>query len=110
MFTRKPRQQLEKFAINGAKRLCNTIAPKADFDLRSCDVADVLKPAVFETYDIETLAPGYGCVLRGRKVLARHHQILDARCWMSFSSLATRAGWCRDTSPATRIGENARPA
>jgi hypothetical protein len=24
-----------------------------------------------------TLAPGYGCVLRGRKVVARHHQMLD---------------------------------
>jgi flavorubredoxin len=33
--------------------------------------------AVFETYDIETIAPGYGCILRGRKVVARHFQMLD---------------------------------
>jgi flavorubredoxin len=33
--------------------------------------------AVFETYDIETIAPGYGCVLRGREVVARHVQMLD---------------------------------
>jgi flavorubredoxin len=33
--------------------------------------------AVFETYDIETIAPGYGCILRGRKVVARHFQRLD---------------------------------
>jgi flavorubredoxin len=33
--------------------------------------------AVFDKYDIETIAPGYGCVLRGRKVVARHYQMLD---------------------------------
>jgi hypothetical protein len=33
--------------------------------------------AVLETYDIETLAPGYGCILRGRKVVARHFRMLD---------------------------------
>jgi flavorubredoxin len=33
--------------------------------------------AVFDKYDIETIAPGYGCILRGRKVVARHVQILD---------------------------------
>ena len=27
---------------------------------------------VFDKYDVETIAPGYGCVLRGRKVVARH--------------------------------------
>ena len=41
------------------------LAPKADFDLRSCDVADVPKPAVFETYDIETLAPERAARPRG---------------------------------------------
>ena len=35
------------------------------------------RTAVFETYDIETLAPGYGCVLRGRKVVAHHYKMLD---------------------------------
>jgi flavorubredoxin len=33
--------------------------------------------AVFDKYDIETIAPGYGCVLRGRKVVARHYRMLD---------------------------------
>ena len=32
---------------------------------------------VFDKYDIETIAPGYGCILRGRKVVARHYQMLD---------------------------------
>ena len=33
--------------------------------------------AIFDKYDIETIAPGYGCVLRGRKVVARHYRMLD---------------------------------
>src|SRR3954468_9346920 len=32
---------------------------------------------LFDNYDIETIAPGYGCVLRGRKVVARHYRMLD---------------------------------
>jgi hypothetical protein len=32
---------------------------------------------VFDRYDIETVAPGYGCILRGRNVVARHYQMLD---------------------------------
>jgi flavorubredoxin len=32
---------------------------------------------VFDKYDVETIAPGYGCVLHGRKVVARHYQMLD---------------------------------
>jgi hypothetical protein len=32
---------------------------------------------VFDRYDVETIAPGYGCILRGRKVVARHYQMLD---------------------------------
>jgi len=32
---------------------------------------------VFDSYDIETIAPGYGCILRGRTVVARHYQMLD---------------------------------
>ena len=32
---------------------------------------------VFDKYDVETLAPGYGCILRGRKVVARHFKMLD---------------------------------
>jgi hypothetical protein len=33
--------------------------------------------AVFEKYDIETIAPGYGCILSGRNVVARHYKMLD---------------------------------
>jgi flavorubredoxin len=33
--------------------------------------------AVFDKYEIETIAPGYGCILRGRKVVARHYRMLD---------------------------------
>ena len=32
---------------------------------------------VFDTYDVETIAPGYGCILHGRKVVERHYRILD---------------------------------
>ena len=31
---------------------------------------------VFDKYDIETIAPGYGCILRGRKMVARHYRML----------------------------------
>ena len=33
--------------------------------------------AVFDQCDVETIAPGYGCVLHGRKVVARHVEMLD---------------------------------
>src|SRR5579864_419627 len=32
---------------------------------------------VFETYDVETIAPGYGSILRGRAVVERHYRMLD---------------------------------
>jgi hypothetical protein len=32
---------------------------------------------VFDKYDIACIAPGYGCILRGRNVVARHYQMLD---------------------------------
>jgi flavorubredoxin len=32
---------------------------------------------VFDTYDIETIAPGYGCILSGRNVVERHYRMLD---------------------------------
>jgi hypothetical protein len=31
----------------------------------------------FERYDVETIAPGYGCLLSGRRVVERHVQMLD---------------------------------
>jgi flavorubredoxin len=33
--------------------------------------------AIFDKYDIETLAPGYGCILSGRRVIERHYRMLD---------------------------------
>src|ERR1700730_10414096 len=32
---------------------------------------------VFDSCDVETIAPGYGCILSGRNVVARHYQMLD---------------------------------
>jgi hypothetical protein len=32
---------------------------------------------VFEKHDVETIAPGYGCILCGRNVVARHVRMLD---------------------------------
>jgi flavorubredoxin len=32
---------------------------------------------IFDKHDVETIAPGYGCVLSGRKVVARHYRMLD---------------------------------
>jgi flavorubredoxin len=33
--------------------------------------------AVFDKYDIETIATGYGCILRGHKTVARAYKMLD---------------------------------
>jgi hypothetical protein len=32
---------------------------------------------VFDRWDIETIAPGYGCILSGRAIVARHVRMLD---------------------------------
>lgn len=32
---------------------------------------------VFDQWDIETIAPGYGCILRGKALIQRHYQMLD---------------------------------
>jgi len=32
---------------------------------------------VFDKFDVECIAPGYGCILRGRNVVARHYRMLD---------------------------------
>ena len=32
---------------------------------------------IFDKHDIETLAPGYGCILRGRKTVERHYKLVD---------------------------------
>ncbi len=31
---------------------------------------------VFTTYDVETIAPGYGCIIHGRREVERHYQLL----------------------------------
>lgn len=33
---------------------------------------------VFETYDVETIAPGFGCVIQGRREVERHYEMLQA--------------------------------
>jgi flavorubredoxin len=41
---------------------------------------DAMRRTLAETFakhDIETIAPGYGCILRGRKTVARHYRMLD---------------------------------
>jgi hypothetical protein len=45
--------------------------------------------AVFDRYDIETIAPGYGCLLRGAKVVARHYRMLDEFLKACDKSVAT---------------------
>ena len=32
---------------------------------------------IFDKFDIETIAPGYGCILRGRNLVERHYRMLD---------------------------------
>jgi hypothetical protein len=32
---------------------------------------------IFDKFDIETIAPGYGCILSGRNVVERHYRMLD---------------------------------
>ncbi len=51
---------------------------------------------VFDKYDIETIAPGYGCILRGRNVVARHYQMLDEFLKACDQSVATSRYVTRD--------------
>jgi hypothetical protein len=32
---------------------------------------------VFQTYDVEIVAPSFGCVLEGREVVTRHHELMQ---------------------------------
>jgi hypothetical protein len=52
--------------------------------------------AIFDKYDIETLAPGYGCILSGRNVVARHYQMLDDFLKACDKSVATSRYVFRD--------------
>jgi hypothetical protein len=40
---------------------------------------------VFTTYDVETIAPGYGCIIHGRREVERHYQLL-------YDAIAASAG------------------
>jgi flavorubredoxin len=51
---------------------------------------------VFDRYDVETIAPGYGCILHGRKVVARHYQMLDDVLRTCDSSVAVSRYVSRD--------------
>jgi flavorubredoxin len=44
--------------------------------------------AIFDKYEVETIAPAYGCILSGRKVVARHYQMLDDFLKASDKSIA----------------------
>lgn len=44
---------------------------------------------IFDSHDIETIAPGYGCILHGRAVVARHYRLLDEALKSCDRSVAT---------------------
>jgi flavorubredoxin len=52
--------------------------------------------AVFDKCDIETIAPGYGCILSGRNVVARHYKMLDEFLKASDKSVAVSRYVSRD--------------
>jgi flavorubredoxin len=52
--------------------------------------------AIFDKYDIETIAPGYGCILRGRNVIGRHYRMLDDFLKACDKSVATSRYVSRD--------------
>jgi flavorubredoxin len=51
---------------------------------------------IFDKYDIETVAPGYGCILSGRNVVARHYKMLDEFLKACDKSVATSRYVFRD--------------
>ena len=52
--------------------------------------------AIFDKYDIETVAPGYGCILSGRNVVERHYRMLDEFLKNCDKSVATSRYVFRD--------------
>ncbi len=52
--------------------------------------------AIFDKYDIETIAPGYGCILTGRSVVERHYRMLDDFLKACDKSVATSRYVFRD--------------
>ncbi len=51
---------------------------------------------IFDKYDIETIAPGYGCILSGRNVVERHYRMLDEFLKACDKSVATSRYVSRD--------------
>ena len=51
---------------------------------------------IFDKYDVETIAPGYGCILRGRTVVERHYRMLDDFLKACDKSVATSRYVTRD--------------
>jgi flavorubredoxin len=51
---------------------------------------------IFDKYDIETIAPGYGCILRGRNLIERHYRMLDDFLKACDKSVATSRYVFRD--------------
>jgi hypothetical protein len=51
---------------------------------------------IFDKYDIETIAPGYGCILSGRNVVERHYRMLDDFLKACDKSVATSRYVSRD--------------
>ncbi len=51
---------------------------------------------VFDKFDIECIAPGYGCILRGRSVVERHYRMLDEFLKNCDKSVATSRYVTRD--------------
>ena len=47
--------------------------------LRGGDTGSLRKKLadIFEKYDIENIAPGYGCVIQGKELVKRQYQLLD---------------------------------
>ena len=47
--------------------------------LEGVDTAKLRKgiDKILSKHDIETIAPGYGCILRGKKTVAKHMQLVD---------------------------------
>ena len=57
---------------------------------------------VFDKYDIETIAPGYGCILSGRNVVARHYKMLDEFLQASDKSVMVSRYVTRDEERCSR--------
>jgi flavorubredoxin len=66
--------------------------------LEGVDTAKLRKGmnAILDKHDIETIAPGYGCVLRGRKTVEKHIKLVDDVLKSLDKSVATSRYVSRD--------------